>query len=84
MSEINQYKGYALFNDVEDRELRVRNRATVLANIFEDNSRDGKVNLRGNQDAVGYFAQLPKEELRDIYAVLSQVLVERGITQRVH
>ena len=36
----NSYKGYSLFNDVEDAAVRTWNRCTVLLNINKDQNKD--------------------------------------------
>ena len=41
--EINTIHGYPLFFDVEDKELRAHNQATILANIIEDNMYEAAV-----------------------------------------
>ncbi len=35
--EKNEYCGFSLFNDIEDLELKTRNRAVIMANIFKFN-----------------------------------------------
>ena len=52
------YKGFALFNDIEDFNLRTCNRAVVLTNIFQDNSRFNKVSPKGTALIVGYFDKI--------------------------
>lgn len=52
------YKGFELFNDIEDRELRARNQACVLANISEDNSRNRLISPKGAALVLGYFQQI--------------------------
>lgn len=40
MQKINNYKGYSLFNDVEDSALRTWNRCAVMFNINADQGED--------------------------------------------
>jgi hypothetical protein len=52
------FKGFELFNDIEDRELRTRNQAVVLTNISEDNSRNRLISPKGVALILGYFQQI--------------------------
>lgn len=74
----NTYKGFALFNDIEDQELRNTNRAKVLANIFEDNSNNVKTNPKGAQLILGYFQTLPEYERADVQSKFVNQMAERG------
>ncbi|MNX05479.1 hypothetical protein D3C86_350930 [compost metagenome] len=58
----NAFQGFNLFNDIEDKILRIRNRAVVLSNIYEDNSKDGKINGKGAAIMLGYFGRIPEAE----------------------
>jgi len=60
--EPQDYNGYDLFLDVEDQELQTRNRAVVLWNIYEMNSKNGRTSPRGVSDMVGYVNALPGKE----------------------
>ena len=40
----SEFEGYGLFNDIEDKELRTRNRAVSMTNIFELHSKEGLLN----------------------------------------
>lgn len=74
----NDYKNYALFNDVTDYNLRAANRAAVMANIYEDNSRDGTTSQKGLELLAGYFEEVPFEDRLPTYGVFQQTLRERG------
>jgi hypothetical protein len=63
----NEYQGYGLFNDIEDAKLRTRNRAVILANITENNIKNGRVNDRGRDLLSGYFGLVPSEERADVF-----------------
>ncbi len=63
---MSEYKGYDLFLDCEDQALQARNRAVVLWNIFESNSKDGRTNARGAADMVGYTREVPEAERKDM------------------
>lgn len=53
----NEYKGFSLFNDVEDAELRAQNRGRVMANMAEDHSdkKTRKVSPKGAALILNYF-----------------------------
>lgn len=62
---MNNYKGYSLFEDIEDIDLRTRNRAVVLANIYEDNphlSDNTSTSKRGALLIFGYMDSIPEGE----------------------
>lgn len=56
------YMGLDLFMEVEDQELRDRNRGMVMINLFEDNNKQGRLDPAGLSVILGYFAQLPPAE----------------------
>lgn len=74
----NEYKTVSLFNDIEDKDLRIRNRAVVLANELERGFVKGKVSSNAAAFIIGYFALIPKEEqaeTRERFILFAQ---ERG------
>ena len=75
---MTQYKGFDLFHDIEDTPLRNRNRAVVLANIAEDNSRNRKVSPGGAGLIIGYFNNVPNEDKRDVKDMFTKFMAERG------
>ena len=75
---MTQYKGFDLFHDIEDALLRNRNRAVVLANIAEDNSRNRKVSPGGAGLIIGYFNNVPNEDKRDVKDMFTKFMAERG------
>lgn len=75
---MNAYKGYSLFNDVADENLRNSNRARVMLNIFEQYTKIGKISQKGAALVLGYFANLPEKERQAPHDILSQMLKERG------
>lgn len=74
----NNYHGFNLFNDIEDEELRTRNRAVVLANIYQDNSKDGKTTPKGATTILGYFASIPEGERGAVQKKFVESMAERG------
>jgi hypothetical protein len=68
----NQYKGFELFNDIEDASLRTRNRAVVLANMASDHTKKRLISPRGAALILGYFQCIPEDEravVKDAFAV---------------
>lgn len=74
----NNYKGFCLFNDIEDQELRSDNRAKVLANMFQDNSDNAKTTPKGAQLILGYFQTLPEGERAVVQQKFIKQMAERG------
>jgi len=76
--ENKSYKGYTLFNDIEDDKLRNRNRAVLMANIAEFNIRQKKITPRGAGLIIGYFAEIPLKERKEVMESFSEHMRERG------
>lgn len=85
MSEIEQVQGYSLFNDVEDKDLRCRNRAVVMANIFEDNIDVASLKMKPSGAAVliRYQQQIDEAERKQVHETLLEILEERGYVEEV-
>lgn len=75
---MNQYKGFELFNDVEDDGLRAFNRATVLRNISQDYSKDQKISHKGLALILGYFGEIPMAERMDVRDNYVKLMKEQG------
>lgn len=75
---MKDFKGFSLFNDVEDAALRTRNRAVILRNIVEQNTRDAKVTQKGSVLAIGYFNCIPEIERKDVLVQFEKFLKESG------
>ncbi len=79
MQNQNEFKGYSLFNDVEDVELRNRNRAVILANIMEDNlTAKKKVTGKGSTLILGYFLNVPEVDRKSVRDKFAKAITERG------
>jgi len=78
---MHEYEGYPLFKDVEDRELRVRNMATTMANIYEDSAVKGRINAKAMSLLAGYLKNVSKEDRRETYSLFSQLLKTRGLVK---
>jgi hypothetical protein len=79
--EVKTYKGYSLFNDVEDFSLRSKNRGVVMVNMIEENydKVKNKISTRGLALVVGYFTSILELERKAAYDYLLQELALRGI-----
>jgi hypothetical protein len=78
---IKTYKGYSLFDDVEDFSLKVKNRGVVMANIVDEHCHrsNGRVTPTGLALILGYFREVPVHERKATKIAFEQVLTERGI-----
>lgn len=74
----DMFKGFSLFNDIDDAELRNRNRAVVLCNIAEDNTRNKLINAKGASLILGYFGLVPPDEREEVKARFTKGMLERG------
>ena len=78
MQNKNDYKGFCLFGDIEDEQLRTRNRATVLSNIAESNIKDRRINAKGIALILGYFNQIPMAERTPVKDKFKADMIQRG------
>ena len=74
----DMFKGYSLFNDIEDNELRNRNRAVVLANIAEDHTRNKMISPKGAGLILGYFGLVPPDERAVVQDKFTESMRQRG------
>ena len=74
----NNYKGFSLFTDIEDSVLRIRNRAVVLANIAESNTKNRLISPKGAALVLGYTSKIPKEEIGDVTEAFKTEMNNRG------
>lgn len=72
------YKGFDLFNFIEDAALRNRNRGVVLANMAEDNMQGDKLSHKGMSMILGYFQLVPEEDRAHVKAGFVKQMAERG------
>lgn len=82
--ENNNYKGFSLFNDIEDETLRDRNRGVTMANIVEMNydNKAKKITPKGASLVIGYFNQIALEQRKQVSLVFERFLKERGFAVR--
>ena len=82
MQNQNEFKGYSLFNDIEDFDLRNRNRAVILANIMEDNlTPKKKVTGKGSTLILGYFLNVPEVDRKSVRDKFAKAITERGFVR---
>lgn len=64
MQNQNEFKGFSLFNDIEDIVLRTRNRSVVMTNMAEDHMdrKTKRVNPKGAALILNYFSFIKPEE----------------------
>jgi len=76
----DNYKGYSLFNDITDAELRNRNRAVTMCNIILSNldKETKKITLRGTDLVLNYFNLVPKEDRAEVSDGLVIAMEDRG------
>ena len=76
--KMENYKTLPLFNDIEDYALRTRNRAVIMANVSEQNTKDKKITVKGVSLVLGYFNSIPEEERKDLYNAYEEQMRSRG------
>lgn len=75
----NEFKGFSLFNDVEDADLRSNNRARVLANMAEDHTnKEKRISPKGAALILGYFNLIPKEDRNTTKDKFASEMLNRG------
>lgn len=72
------FKGFALFNDIEDAELRDRNRAVVMANIAQDHSKNNLITPNGAGLILGYWKAIAEEERSGVMPRFVEQMKARG------
>ena len=72
-----------LFFDVEDEELRNRNRAVMMANIYEDYCQDNMMSAAGVAQILGYFKEIPEEERGAALQMFSAIVQANGYAKPV-
>ena len=76
----NEYEGFGLFNDIAEDELRTRNRAVSMYNIYDLHSDDeGNMNDKGRGLMHGYFGHVPEEERSVVFVAFLEILRRHGV-----
>lgn len=74
----NDIKGYSLFNDIEDKALRNRNRYVVLANMAEAHTKQKKITEKGTYLILSYFNAVPEDDKKEVYSGFKDEMKRRG------
>lgn len=75
----NEFKGFSLFNDVEDTELRNRNRAVILTNIATSHTKNRKITPGGAGLIIRYFNLIPPHERQDVQSKFVDHMKREGM-----
>jgi len=76
---MTQFKGFELFDDIElSHPLKQRNRAVVLSNIAEDNTKNKFITPKGASLILGYFDAVPHEDRSQVNDLFMEIMKERG------
>lgn len=75
---MKEYKGYSLFNDIEDKALQTRNRAVIMCNIVEQYTQKNLITPRGAALVFGYFSAIKLEDRKDVNTSFEKMIKERG------
>ena len=67
-----------MFTDIKDSALKARNRAIVMANIFEDNAEGDNISTKGAALLFGYFKNVPAIEKATTFEAFQINMTERG------
>lgn len=78
---MKNYKGYALFDEIEEQGLRVRNNAVTMANIFEDNLKGNTVSPKGAALLLGYFDKVKVLDKDLVVKSFRSNMKERGYAE---
>lgn len=60
------FKGFPLFNEIEDDALRLRNQAVIMTNLLEDNFFKGKISAKGASLIAGYMRNIPHADRKSL------------------
>lgn len=78
MSErVLEVNGYSTFNDVEDRNVRIKNQATIIVNIILDGARKKRKKEDAWNDVQSYLMVLPQEDWPMIYELSESIANKR-------
>lgn len=78
-NQVNEFKGYSLFNDIEDVDLRTRNRAVTLCNIAEAHTnKEKRISPGGAALMIRYTENIPEDERKIVLEQMVVFMKERG------
>lgn len=78
---MNEFKGFSLFNDIEDKALQTRNRAVIMTNIVEQFTKNKLITPKGTALVMGYFNCIPEVERKDVMNQFEVQMKERGFVK---
>ena len=81
MQKVNNYKGYSLFNDVDDSALRTWNRCVVMLNIIKDQGSDF---VQGYAENMGDVERMQMMAMYQYMAIKGTEAVRLEINQGKH
>lgn len=75
-----EFKGFSLFNDVEDAELRAQNRGRVMTNMAEDNTEKTRkrISPKGASLILNYFNLIPERDRSQAKDCFVKEMTNRG------
>ncbi|AXH71971.1 MAG: hypothetical protein [Podoviridae sp. ctbj_2] len=77
---MENFKGFSLFTEVEDKELQAYNRGRVMMNMMEDHlGKDGSVSQKGAFLVLSYFERIPVAERIVAMEQAKQQMIAKGI-----
>jgi hypothetical protein len=74
----NEYRGYSLFNGLEDKSLQCYNRARILSNMSQDNVKGGRITPKGAALVIGYFNQFNDEDRKLVLPKFKEMMIKEG------
>jgi len=77
---MENFKGFSLFKDLEDKELQAYNRARIMLNIMEDHidKKTNQVTPKGGHLVLSYFAAIPEAERASAQKIAEDMFNKRG------
>lgn len=75
---MDNFKGFSLFQDIEDKVLQTYNRARVLTNIAEDHTKNNRITPKGAGLILGYFAQIKADDRAAVQAEFTKLMKNSG------
>jgi hypothetical protein len=78
-SQVNEFKGFNLFNDIVDENLRAHNRGAVMSNIIEMYKGDKNIiSGKGTAILIGYFDKIPMSERQPVLDKFNMIMEKNG------
>jgi len=72
------YKGFSLFDDLDNLNDRAVNRGRIMANIVVDHQRDGKFSPKGMALSGGYMRSIPAAERKAALSEFVKAMRKEG------